>query len=138
MAGLAINSTGIAPQHKLAHVVAGSFNLPHASTHSILLPHTVAYNIVALPDEFVRRLGLVLLSSPRASRQEIVDRLNSLLRELGIPTALGELGMEPEQIERATDITLEEPYWNPHILEREKIQELLRRAWAGELARVEL
>jgi len=30
--------------HKLCHVLGGSFGLPHAETHTVILPHAVAYN----------------------------------------------------------------------------------------------
>ena len=34
----------MALHHKLCHVLGGSFNLPHAETHSIVLPHAMRYN----------------------------------------------------------------------------------------------
>ena len=37
---------GMALHHKLCHVLGGSFNLPHAETHSIVLPHAMRYNSV--------------------------------------------------------------------------------------------
>ena len=30
--------------HKLCHTLGGSFNLPHAETHTVVLPHALAYN----------------------------------------------------------------------------------------------
>ena len=40
--------------HKLCHVLGGTFNLVHADTHSVILPHAVAFNAPALPDEMAR------------------------------------------------------------------------------------
>ena len=42
LCGVALGSAGMALHHKLCHVLGGSFNLPHAETHSIVLPHALA------------------------------------------------------------------------------------------------
>ena len=39
----------------------------------------------------------------------------------------------PERgIDKATDVALSNPYWNPRPLERRGIRELIGRAWSGE------
>src|SRR5690606_18555293 len=43
LAGCSIATTSVALHHKLCHVLGG-FGLPHAETHSIVLPHAVRYN----------------------------------------------------------------------------------------------
>ena len=35
-------------------MLGGLFNLVHADTHSVILPHAVAFNAPALPDEMAR------------------------------------------------------------------------------------
>jgi maleylacetate reductase len=35
--------------HKLCHVLGGAFGLPHAETHTVILPHAVAYNAAGAP-----------------------------------------------------------------------------------------
>ena len=47
LGGVALGSTGPALHHKLCHTLGGSFNLPHAETHTVVLPHAVAYNAPA-------------------------------------------------------------------------------------------
>jgi alcohol dehydrogenase class IV len=138
LAGMAVASTGIALQHKLAHTVAACCNLPHADTHAILLPHTVAYNLGALNKDITERLGLALVGHSDASVDDIVLALGKLLRTLGVRCALKDLGMDESDIDRTAATAMERPYWNPRSLEREKIREIIRRAWAGELARVDL
>ncbi|MDQ3261474.1 MAG: maleylacetate reductase, partial [Pseudomonadota bacterium] len=44
LAGASLGAVGMALHHKLCHTLGGSFNLPHAETHTIVLPHAVAYN----------------------------------------------------------------------------------------------
>ena len=51
---MALGATSAGLHHKLSHVLGGTFNLVHADTHSVLLPHAVAFNAPALPDEMAR------------------------------------------------------------------------------------
>ena len=46
--------------------------------------------------------------------------------------ALKKLGMPESGIDLATDRALANPYWNPRVLEREPIRDLIARAFAGE------
>jgi len=45
---------------------------------------------------------------------------------------LKDLGFKETDIEKATEIALKNPYWNPRPLEAEGLRALLRRAWAGD------
>src|SRR5512146_620021 len=54
LAGVALGSTGVALHHKLCHTLGGSFNLPHAETHAIVLPHAARYNRDAAPEAMAR------------------------------------------------------------------------------------
>jgi alcohol dehydrogenase class IV len=135
LAGLSVASGGLALQHKLAHVIAGSFGLPHAPTHAILLPHTVAYNLPALAPHVVSQLESALAVG---KGETIVTRLDRLLHSLEINSTLRDLGMSEQDVDTATWFALEKPYWNPREWDRAKIRELIRRAWAGERARADL
>jgi Iron-containing alcohol dehydrogenase len=44
LAGTALAAVGMALHHKLCHTLGGSFDLPHAEVHTIVLPHATAYN----------------------------------------------------------------------------------------------
>jgi alcohol dehydrogenase class IV len=138
IAGMTVASTGIALHHKLAHAVGGTLNFPHAETHSIILPHSIAYNAQAIDNDVLAGLGKSLAQSRGESVVDVITGLNKLIRDLGIPTALRDLGMKEEDIDRCTDVALEKAYWNPRLLEKDKIKEVLRRAWAGEEARPDL
>src|SRR5207249_12086098 len=54
LAGSVLGSVGMALHHKLCHTLGGSFNLPHAQTHAVMLPHVLAYNAKAAPDAMAR------------------------------------------------------------------------------------
>jgi alcohol dehydrogenase class IV len=71
------------------------------------------------------------------SQGDALRGLDSLLGKPNAPRALRDLGMEENDIDKATDIVMSNDYPNPRSLEREPIRELIRRAWSGESARVE-
>ena len=110
--------------HKLCHTLGGTFNLPHAETHTIVLPHALAYNASAAP-EAMRRIARALGASDAA--QGIFD----LASALGAPVALKDLGMPANGLDRAADLATTNAYWNPRPLDRNTIRQLLQDAWEG-------
>ena len=124
LCGLCLGSVGMALHHKLCHVVGGSFNLPHADTHTVILPYAMAYNAKAAPEAdqaVARALG------GRDSTSALVD----LATKLGSPNSLKSLGMAESDIDRAADLAVQNPYWNPRPIERAPIRQLIADAWAG-------
>jgi alcohol dehydrogenase class IV len=111
--------------HKLCHVLGGTFDLPHADTHAIVLPHATAYNSLAAP-EAMARIAWALAAGDAATG------LYDLAGKLGVPRGLKEIGMPPDGIDRAVDLALRDPYWNPRPLEAGGLRDLLRRAFLGE------
>ena len=123
LAGLSISTTGNAIHHKLCHVLGG-FGLPHAETHSIVLPHAMAYNAAAAP-EAMRRIA-------RAIGAEIAPRgLWELERRLGLRMKLADIGMKEPDIERAARIAVQAPYPNPRKVEYQGVLDLLHNAYEG-------
>ncbi|MEE9095953.1 iron-containing alcohol dehydrogenase [Pseudarthrobacter phenanthrenivorans] len=47
LAAAAFASAGAGMHHKICHVLGGRFNLPHAQTHAVILPHVTAFNLAA-------------------------------------------------------------------------------------------
>jgi maleylacetate reductase len=125
LCGTCLGAVGMALHHKLCHVLGGTFNLPHAETHTIVLPHALAYNAAAAPEAVAALARSLGGSDPSLSLFELAGRL-------GAPRALREIGMPEDGIERASELALKNPYWNPRPLEREGIRTLIARAWAGE------
>jgi len=124
LCGSCLASVGMALHHKLCHTLGGSFDLPHAETHAAMLPHAVAYNAAADPAAMQRiARALECESAPHG--------LYELAHSVGARPALKELGLKESELDRAADIAVQNPYWNPRPLDRNEIRELLQRAWSG-------
>jgi maleylacetate reductase len=50
---------------------------------------------------------------------------------LGAPRALKDLGLSESALDRAADIAVKNPYWNPRPVERDGVRALLQEAWCG-------
>jgi len=123
LCGICLGSVGMALHHKLCHTLGGTFDLPHAETHTLMLPHALAYNAPAIP-EAMALLRTVLGHDP-------AQALYALGHAVGAPTSLGALGMPETGIPRAVDLALANPYWNPRPLERDALTALITRAHTG-------
>jgi alcohol dehydrogenase class IV len=123
--GTCLGSVGMALHHKLCHVLGGTFDLPHSETHTVMLPHAVAYNAAAAP-EAMATVARALGASDAATG------LFDLARRLGAPTTLAEIGMPEDGIERAADLAAANPYWNPRPLERDALRDLIAAAYHGQ------
>jgi alcohol dehydrogenase class IV len=123
LAGCTISTTSVALHHKLCHVLGG-FGLPHAETHSIVLPHAMQYNRDAAP-EAMRRVARAIeaVDAPRGTYE--------LEQRLGLPMKLAEIGMKQDDLERAARIAAEAPYPNPRKVEYAPVLELLQHAYEG-------
>ena len=124
LCGMVLGGAEVALHHKLCHVLGGSFDLPHAETHAIILPHAVAYNAEAAP-EAIGRVARALGVANAASG------LFDLAAAIGAPTALRDIGMPENGLDRAADLAVANPYYNPRPLDRDAIRALLDNAWRG-------
>lgn len=123
LCGTVLAQVGMALHHKLCHALGGSFNLPHAETHAILLPHTCAYNAEAARAELEPLSAL--LGGP------VGGGLYDFSQGLGAPLALRDLGLDASDLDECANLAARNPYWNPRPVERDAIRELLQRAWEG-------
>jgi alcohol dehydrogenase class IV len=124
LCGAVLGNVGMALHHKLCHTLGGSFNLPHAEVHTVVLPQAIAYNAPAIP-EALKAMGRALGSATPAAA------LYDLARNNGAPWALRDIGMKAEDLDKAADIAAANPYWNPRPIERGAIRELLQHAFDG-------
>jgi alcohol dehydrogenase class IV len=122
--GSCLGAVGMSLHHKLCHVLGGSFGLPHAETHTVILPHAAAYNASAAPgalDRVARALGA----------SKAAGALFDLAAMNGAPTSLRQIGMSESDLDKAADASLQSAYWNPRPIERDSIRALLDDAYHG-------
>jgi maleylacetate reductase len=125
LCGAVLAATTMSLHHKLCHTLGGTLDLPHAQTHTVVLPHVLAFNRPAAP-EAVAALSRALGGVPDPARE-----LWELAGRLGAPRSLRELGMAEDDIPRIAEVAVANPYANPRAVTREGIEALLWTAWTG-------
>jgi alcohol dehydrogenase class IV len=120
-----LGQVGMALHHKLCHALGGSFDLPHAETHAVVLPHAIAYNARAVAD--LLQPICDIFGGTNAGQS-----LHDFASAVGAPMALKDLGLEASDLDRAADLAVSKPYPNPRPVERDAIRALLQAAWAGD------
>ncbi len=124
LCGTVLGTVGMALHHKLCHALGGSFGLPHAQTHTIILPHALAYNTNAAP-QAMKRIALAI------NADDAGCGMYDFAKEVGAPMSLREIGMHQDDLDRAADIVCANPYWNPQPIDRGRIRSLLQDAFDG-------
>ncbi len=124
LCGTVLGQVGMALHHKLCHTLGGSFDLPHAETHAIVLPHAIAYNAAAVPDLLAPVAQVFGGDAPGAA-------LHDYATSSGAPLRLADIGMAEDDLDRAADLAVKNAYWNPAPIERDRIAGLLQAAFHG-------
>jgi len=124
LCGTVLGQVGMALHHKLCHTLGGSFDLPHAETHAIVLPHAIAYNETAVP-ELLAPVGATFGGGPAGAA------LHRFAAEMGAPLALKDIGLAEADLDRAAEIATQNAYWNPASIDRDGIRHLLDAAFHG-------
>jgi len=126
LCGTVLGQVGMGLHHKLCHTIGGSFNLPHAETHAVMLPYALTYNASAAPLAMSR---IAAALNARSAPKEIVR----LARAAGAPLSLRDIGMKERDLDRACDLVMLGQYPNPRPLEKTAIRKLLQSAYNGVL-----
>jgi maleylacetate reductase len=124
LCGTCLATVGMALHHKLCHTLGGSFDLPHAETHTVILPHAAAFNQSAAPEALERVARALNVESAGAG-------FFDLAKSLGAPTSLKAIGMSESDLDKAAEIATSAPYWNPRPIDRAGIRALLEDAYHG-------
>jgi maleylacetate reductase len=129
LCGSVLGSVSMGLHHKLCHTLGGSFNLPHAEVHSVVLPHALAYNAAQSPQAMARIARALGGSSTQLMAPSLT--LHRMLSEYGAPQSLKAIGMPEAGLDRAADLAVTNQYPNPRPLERAALRALLQRAFEG-------
>jgi maleylacetate reductase len=115
----------VAAPSALSHP-GGTFDLPHAATHTAVLPHVLAFNLPAAPAA-ADALAAALGADP-------ARRLHTLIGELGAAQTLADLGMPEEGIEAVVRqaTATGTPYRNPRPTTPDAVRFIVRAAFHGD------
>lgn len=129
LCGTVLGAAAMGLHHKICHTLGGSFNLPHAETHTVMLPHTLAYNAAHAPDAMSRAARALGLQPSQGA--QVPATLYRLMVDSGAPLSLQSLGMPLDGLDRVAEIAVQNPYPNPRALDRAALRAMLQQAYDG-------
>lgn len=113
--------------HAIGHILGGSFGVSHGHTSCVMLPSVMRWN--KSHDEAGRqRRVAAAMGQPD---MDAGDALEAFIAGLGMPTRLADVGVEPEQFERAAKLSMHDRWihTNPRpIAGPDDVMEILRLA----------
>jgi len=125
LSAVAFASAGSGLHHKICHTLGGSYDLPHAQTHAIVLPHVLAFNAAAAPDAEARIAAAFGAATATAGLRLLQTRLDG-------PRALRHYGFVADMIPEAAQLILPAvPASNPRPVELADLERLLHAALVG-------
>jgi alcohol dehydrogenase len=102
LAGMAFNNASLGHVHAMAHQLGGFYDLPHGICNAILLPHVERFNMIANVDKFADiaiAMGENIEGvSSRAAADIALQAIQTLSKDIGIPSGLSELGVKEEDL----------------------------------------
>jgi len=124
LCGTVLGAVSMGLHHKLCHTLGGTFDLPHAQVHTVVLPHALAYNAGAAPQAMARIARALGVADAAMGFFE-------LARAHGAAVSLKAIGMPADGLEQAARLAVSNQYPNPRPLEETALRALLDRAWEG-------
>ncbi|MFE9448131.1 maleylacetate reductase [Streptomyces sp. NPDC006739] len=124
LCGSCLGATTMGLHHKLCHVLGGTFGLPHAETHTVVLPYVLAFNAPAAP-------GAAAAVARALDAQDAPEALRDLSGGLGAPRSLAELGLKEDDLEVAAAQAAGQAYPNPRPVTVQDALAVLRAAYQG-------
>ncbi|GHE77186.1 maleylacetate reductase [Amycolatopsis deserti] len=124
LAGAALGSTTMSLHHQLCHILGGTFDLPHAQTHTAVLPHVLAVNLPHVPAALAALRSALGAADP-------AGHLFHLARDLGAEMSLKILGLPEDGLTAVIDQALASPYANPAPVTEAALRRILDGALTG-------
>ncbi len=124
LAGLALAQAGTGIHHRTCHVLGGGWNLPHAETHAVVLPHSAALVRGRAVDAMVEAGRLLDAGDPPIA-------VFALLQRLRLPASLSALGMPEAALDEAARRVGEASRGDPLIAGIDAIRGMLDDAFFG-------
>jgi maleylacetate reductase len=124
LAGVAIAQAGTGIHHRTCHVLGGGWNLPHAETHAVVLPHSTALVCARSPEARSAAVGMLGTGDPSRALFELLQRLR-------LPDSLRALEMPEAGLQEAARRVMEGSRDDPLVADAAAVARMLDHAFSG-------
>ncbi|MFO7166703.1 MAG: iron-containing alcohol dehydrogenase [Chloroflexota bacterium] len=137
IAGVAFSSGGgcLGIVHAIAHAVGGVFEVHHGTANSIILPHGMRFNSVAVPNRYSRIARAMGVNAGGRPEQDVIEdgvaAVAQLAADCGLPLRLRDVGVPEEALPAIADAALGDAaiFTNPRPATADDVLAVARAAW---------
>jgi len=139
LAGAAFSNSQIGIAHAMGHAIGAVFKIPHGRSVSAVLITSIEYNLREIEDrlvELAQAIGIKEESNVKMV-EKFIQKVGDLLREVGEPLTIRELGISREEFDDRLDELVDKAMMstgtiaNPRIPTREDYMRLFMYAYEG-------
>lgn len=132
-AGIAFGNAGCAAVHAMSYSIGGEFHVPHGEANYQFFTEVFRVYMEKMPDGKIRRLNRLFAEALDCDTEAVYEELEKLLGRMISKKPLREYGMKPEQIEKFTEMTVQNQQRllaNNYVpLSKEDIREMFARLY---------
>jgi alcohol dehydrogenase len=135
LTGMVFGQTGLGNVHCMARFVGAQYHLSHGLSNALCLPTVAQFNLSAAKDKYAnigRSLGGATPNEDvNSAAQSAVLAIESLCRDVGIPSGLRDVGANPADFEAMANACAGAGYnrWNPRETSEADFLDLFKRAY---------
>jgi alcohol dehydrogenase len=106
VAGLAFNNAGLGITHSLAHQLGSVWGVPHGRANAVIMPYAVGYNAVVSASRYADVASAIGVGGEdvEESVARLIDRIVELMKQVGMPLSIEELGIASDEFGRMIDV----------------------------------
>ena len=131
LAGSAFAVSGSGLHHKICHVLGGRFDLPHAETHTALLPQVLGFNEPSMP-RVAERIRRAIATAFTPAAEGAAAATFDLIEATGGSVKLSDPGASGPELEAvAAEVVAAVPPGNPRTVTAADILAILAAAFEG-------
>ena len=130
LAGSILGTCTMGVHHKVCHTLGGTYDLPHAASHSAVLPYAAQFN-----QDHAHEAMAAVVRGFRAAGRDVADAptaLWDLATQIGAPVSLRMLGFPESSITEAAGIVVAGRPTNPRPVDDDGVRALIAAAHAGD------
>lgn len=135
LAGWAFSNGYLGCVHAMSHSLGAIKGIPHGIANGLLLPHGMRFNLEEVPELMadiakamgVNTQGMSLIDAGKAG----IEKIETMLKEAGLPMKLGEFDLSDEELERSAELAMSDGsiVCNPRmVMESEEVLEIFKGA----------
>lgn len=125
LSGLVLVNARTCLHHAVCHAIGSVTGVPHGEANAVLLPHALRFNREAVGPALAQ-------ASAALGGVDVIEWLDELTRQLGVPRRLRDIGVAQDALERIANKTMGERglYFNPRpVHDAGEILGLLQQAF---------